>query len=72
LIWKKLARISHQRGCESRSRGWDAIERVVNCDDWFIGEVDKGLAEIDRGDVLTHEAVTARLEQRLAQKPPRR
>ena len=68
----KLARIANQRGCDAEAVARDAIERVVNYDDWFIGEVDKGLAEIDQGDVLTHEAVTARLEQRLAQKQPRR
>jgi len=47
----------------------DAIERLINYDEWFIGEVEKGLAQIERGEVLTHEAVGTRLEERLAQKP---
>lgn len=69
----ELARIANQRGCDTEAVARDAIERVVNYDDWFIGENDKGLAEIDNGDVLTHEAVTARLEPRLAQQQqPRR
>ena len=35
----------------------EAIERAVDYDDWFIREVEKGLAQIDSGHVLTHEAV---------------
>ena len=65
----KLARIATQRGCDAEDVARDAIERVVNYDEWFIGEVEKGLAQIERGEVLTHEAVGARLDKRLAQKP---
>jgi predicted transcriptional regulator len=65
----KLARIANQRGCDAEAVARDAIERLVNYDEWFIGEVEKGLAQIERGEVLTHEAVGARLDKRLAQKP---
>ena len=65
----KLARIANQRGCDAEAVARDAIERLVNYDEWFIGEVEKGLAQIERGEVLTHEAVGARLDTRLAQKP---
>ena len=41
-----------------------AIERFLGYDDWFIREVEKGLARIDRGEALTHDAVGARLEKR--------
>jgi predicted transcriptional regulator len=68
----KLARIANQRGCDAEAVARDAIERVVNYDEWFIGEVEKGLAQIDRGEVLTHEAVRSRLEKRLTEKQPRR
>lgn len=50
----------------------EAIERAVDYDDWFIREVEKGLAQIDAGQVLTHDAVGARLEQRLAEHQSRR
>jgi len=46
----------------------EAIERVVDYDGWFIREVEKGLASADRGDLLTHEEVGARLERLLAEK----
>jgi len=65
----KLERIATQRGCDTEDVARDAIERVVNHDEWFVGEVEKGLAQIERGEVLTHEAVGTRLEERLAQKP---
>ena len=67
----KLARIANQRGCDAESVARDAIERLVNYDEWFIREVEKGLAQIERGEVLTHEAVGTALEERLAQKPRR-
>ena len=68
----KLARIANQRGCEAEAVARDAIERVVNHDEWFIGEVEKGLAQIERGEVLTHEAVGVRLEKQLTENQPRR
>lgn len=47
------------------------IERAGDYDDWFIHEVEKGLAQIDTGQVLTHD-VGARLEQKLAEHQSRR
>ena len=44
----------------------EAVERAANRDDRFIREVEKGLAQIDAGQVLAHDAVGARLEQKLA------
>jgi hypothetical protein len=43
----------------------EAVERAANRDDRFIREVEKGLAQIDAGQVLTRDAVSARpgLEQ---------
>jgi predicted transcriptional regulator len=67
----KLARIADQRGCDAEALAREAIERLVDYDEWFIREVEKGLAQVDRGDVLTHEAVGARLEKRLTEKQPR-
>jgi predicted transcriptional regulator len=43
----------------------EAIERFVDYDEWFIREVEKGLAQIERGQVLSHKEVGARLEKLL-------
>jgi predicted transcriptional regulator len=70
-IEAKLTRAAAARGIDAQDLAREAIERAVDYDDWFVREVEHGLAQIDRGEVLTHEAVGARLEQRLAEKAPR-
>jgi predicted transcriptional regulator len=68
----KLARAADRRGVSTEILVREAIERTVDYDDWFIREVERGLAQVDAGQVLTHEAVGARLEQKLAEGPFRR
>ena len=58
----RLARIAQARGGDPELLAREAIERFVEYDDWFMGEVEKGLASIDRGDLLTREEVGRRLE----------
>jgi predicted transcriptional regulator len=68
------ARLSHlaaQQGRDIEALAREAIERLVDCDEWFIREVEKGLAQIEQGKVLTHEEVGARIERLLAEKQPR-
>ena len=67
----KLARLAGERGRDAETLAREAIERLVDYDSWFVGEVEKGLAQIERGKVLTHEAVGARLDQHLRDKQPR-
>jgi predicted transcriptional regulator len=38
---------------------------------WFIQEVEKGLAQGARGELIEHEEVVARIEKRLKEKQPR-
>ena len=71
-VQAKLARIAHERGTEPQTLAQEAIERLVNYDDWFLTEVDKGLAQIGRGETLGHEEVGTRLEQRLTEQTRRR
>jgi predicted transcriptional regulator len=33
---------------------------MVNYDEWFMAEVEKGLAQVERGQTLSHEQVGAR------------
>ena len=67
----KLARIARERGTDAQALAREAIERLVDYDDWFVREVEKGLAQIERGEILSHEEVGARLEKRLTEKRPR-
>ena len=64
----KLTRIAHERGTDADALAREAIERLVDYDDWFVREVEKGLAQINRGETLSHEDVVARLERHLTQK----
>ena len=41
-----------------------AVERFVNYDAWFLAEVEKGLAEAERGELIDHEDVVKLMEQR--------
>jgi predicted transcriptional regulator len=64
----RLARIADARGSAAELLAREAIERFVDYDEWFIREVDIGAAAADRGALLSHEEVGARLEKRLAGK----
>jgi predicted transcriptional regulator len=46
----------------------EAIARLVDYDEWFIHEVQKGLAAADKSDFLSHEEVGGRLEKLIAEK----
>ena len=67
----KLDRIASQQGRDSESLVHEAVERLADYDDWFIRQVEKGLAQIDRGEVVKHEEVAARMENLIAQKQRR-
>lgn len=56
-VQAKLARLAHDRGTKPEALAQEAIERLVNYDDWFLSEVEKGLAQIDRGETLSHDEV---------------
>ena len=68
----KLARIAQDRGTNPQDLAREAIERLVDYDDWFVREVEKGLAQIESGQTLTHEEVGARLSKHLDGKQRRR
>ena len=53
----KLARLSQKRGVAPEQLVREAIERLINHDDWFGREVEKDLAQVDTGQTLMHENV---------------
>ena len=44
----KLARLAAEGGRDKQALAREAIERLVDCDEWFLREVDLGLAAADR------------------------
>jgi toxin ParE1/3/4 len=53
----KLSRIAGEQGREAESLVLEAVERMVDHDEWFAGEVEKGLAAADRGEFIEHEDI---------------
>jgi predicted transcriptional regulator len=68
----KLARLAAEQGRNTEALVQEAIARFVDYDEWFIREVEKGLASADRGELLTHEDVGAWLEKLIVEKQARR
>ena len=64
----KLERIASQQGRDSKSLVQEAVERLVGYDDWFARQVEKGLAEADRGELLDHDEVVRHMENLIAKK----
>jgi len=53
----KLNRAAAQQGRDKESLVQEAVERLVDYDQWFVREVQKGLAAADRGELIDHEDV---------------
>jgi predicted transcriptional regulator len=53
----KLSRLAADRGSDPQALVQEAVERFVDCDEWFLQEVDKGLAAADRGDLIDHDDI---------------
>jgi predicted transcriptional regulator len=64
----KLERIAALQGRDTESLVHEAVERLVGYDEWFLSQVEKGLGQIERGEVLDYEVVAARMEKLIAQK----
>lgn len=66
----KLSRLATEQGRDSETLVQEAVERMVNYDEWLLAEVEKGLAQIVSGQTSSHEEVGARLDKYLSQKQP--
>jgi predicted transcriptional regulator len=62
----KLSRLSTQQGRDAETLVQEAVERLVDYDDWFLREVEKGLAAADRGEFIEHDAVRKLIDTRYA------
>jgi predicted transcriptional regulator len=64
-------RLASQQGRKQESLVQEAVERFVDYDEWFVKRVEKGLAQIDRGEIQEHQEVVARAEALISQKQRR-
>ena len=61
---QKLGRLAEQQGHASEDLVLEAVERLVNHDEWLLREIDKGLAAADRDELVEHAEVRKRIEKR--------
>jgi predicted transcriptional regulator len=67
----KLDRMASQQGRDTKSLVHEAVERLVGYDEWFIRQVEQGLKQVDRGEMVEHEDVLTRMESLIAKKQRR-
>ena len=60
----KLSRLASEQGRDRESLVVEAVERMVNYDEWFIREVEKGLAAADRGEFVEEEDIRKLIDRR--------
>ena len=60
----KLTRLAAEQGRVTQAVVQEAVERFVEYDEWFLCEVEKGLAEADRGELIEHEEVRKLIDRR--------
>jgi predicted transcriptional regulator len=60
----KLTQLAAEQGRPPEALVQDAVARLVNYDEWFLAEVEKGLAAAARGEFVEHEEVARRIDSR--------
>ena len=60
----KLAELASQQGRDTEELVIDAVERMVNYDQWFVREVQKGITAADRGELVDQEEVKKLIDRR--------
>ena len=60
----KLNRMAAEQGREAASLVNEAVVRLFDYDEWFIGEIEKGLAAADRGEFIEHDDMGKLIESR--------
>ena len=53
----KVTRLAAERGSDAQALVQEAVERFVDYDEWFLREVEKGLAASERGELVEHEDI---------------
>ena len=60
----KLARLAAERGQDPQVLVREAIEKLVDHDEWFLREVETGLSAADRGELIDHEDIRKLIDRR--------
>jgi predicted transcriptional regulator len=60
----RLSRLAAREGRSAEMLVQEAVERLLDYDDWFLQEVEKGLAAADRGEFLEHDEIRRMIDTR--------
>ena len=60
----QLQRIAAEQGRDAESLVSEAVERLVGHEEWFVREVEQGLAAADRGEFIEHAEVAKLIDNR--------
>jgi predicted transcriptional regulator len=63
-LQEKLTRLATEQGRDSEALLVEAVERMVNYDEWFLQEVETGIAAADRGELIDHEDVKKLIDRK--------
>lgn len=61
----QLHQFARRTGKNTAQLVQEAVDRLLDYEAWFVQEVEKGLAQADRGELTQHEEVVKRIEKRL-------
>jgi predicted transcriptional regulator len=65
----RIVRIAGETGRDSGDVIEQLLESYFDHDDWFRREVQKGIDQAERGELLEHEELVRRVEGQLREKP---
>jgi len=63
-LLEKLRRVAAEQGRAAEALVIEAVEHMVNYDQWFLREVDKGLEAADRGELVDHAQLRRMIDSR--------
>ena len=63
-VQAKLTRLATAQGREAKALVQEAVARLLDYDEWFLREVEAGLAAADRGEFVEHEDVGKLIDRR--------
>lgn len=61
----QLHQLATRTGKDTAQLVQEAVDLLLDYEAWFLEEVEKGLAQADRGELIEHEEAIRRIEKRL-------
>ncbi len=63
-VQAKLSRLASEQGRDAEAFVREAVERPLNYDEWFVREVENGIAASDRVELIEHDEVLKLINSR--------